>query len=118
MLFEVARTALDSGITVLSLSGNMTVGNQLQQFEGSVRELAKSKQNRIVIDVSRVTYLDSSAIGVLVACHGAARDAGGQLRLAGVSSRVSTIFKMTGVDKLLTIDPTKDDAVSALSAGA
>lgn len=118
MLFDVARTALDSGITVFSLSGNMTVGSQLQQFEASVRELAKSKQNRIAIDMSRISYLDSSAIGSLVACHGAARDAGGQLRLAGVAPRVATIFKMTGVDKLLTIDPTKDDAVSALSAGA
>lgn len=118
MLFELTRTVLDSGITVLALSGHMTVGGQLQKFEGTVKELIASNQNRIVVDLSRVSYLDSSAIGALVSCHSMARDSGGQLRLAGLADRVSTIFKMTGVDRLLTIDPTRDDAVAAFSAGA
>ena len=118
MPFEVERSALDSGVTVLALSGSMTMGNQLQQLEWSVQEMAKTKQNRIVLDMSKISYLDSSAIGVLVGCHGLVRDSGGQMRLAGVASRVSAVFKMTGVDKVLTVDPTRDDSVSALAASA
>jgi anti-sigma B factor antagonist len=118
MPFEVERSALDSGVTVLALSGSMTMGNQIQQFEWTLQELTKKNQNRIVLDMSKILYVDSSAIGVLVACHGSLKGSGGQLRLAGVTSRVSAVFKMTGVDKLLNVDPTRDDSVSALSASA
>jgi anti-sigma B factor antagonist len=118
MPFEVERSALDSGVMVFALSGSMTMGNQLQQLEWAIQELTKKNQNRIVVDMSKISYLDSSAIGVLIGCHGTVRDSGGQLRLAGVTSRVSAVFKMTGVDKVLSVDATRDDSVSALSASA
>jgi len=118
MPFEVERSVLDSGVMVLALSGSMTMGNQLQQLEWAVQELAKNKQNRIVLDMSGISYLDSAAIGVLVGCHGTVRNSGGQLRLAGVTSRVGAVFKMTGVDKVLTLDPTRDASVSAFAASA
>ena len=118
MPFTTNRSALDSGVVVLALSGTMTMGTQLQQFEWAVEELAKNKQNKVVLDMSLVTYLDSSAIGVLVASTVAVRDSGGQLRLAGVTDRVSMIFRMTGIDSVLKIDTTKDEAVSTLTLGA
>jgi anti-sigma B factor antagonist len=118
MSFEVERSALDSGVMVLALSGSMTMGTQLQELELSLQELANKNQNRIVLDLSKISYLDSSAIGVLVSCHGSVKGSGGQLRLAGVNSRVSAVFKMTGVDKVLSVDPTRNDSVSALSASA
>ena len=116
MAFQVERSALDSGVMVLTLSGTMTMGNQLEQLESAVRELATARQNRIVLDMSRISYLDSSAIGVLVSCHGTVRSSGGQLRLAGVTTRVGTIFKMTGVSQLFSLDPSRDASVSALAA--
>jgi anti-anti-sigma factor len=118
MPFEVERTALDSGVTVIALSGTMTMGSQLQQLEGTLQELTKKNQNRIVLDMSKISYIDSSAIGVLIACHSSVRGSGGQLRLAGITSRVGAVLKMSGVDKVLNVDPTRDDSVSALSASA
>jgi anti-anti-sigma factor len=114
MPFEVERNALDSGVMVLVLSGSMTVGNQLERLEWTLQELTKKNQNRIALDMSKISYLDSAAIGVLVACHGSVKGSGGQLRLAGVNSRVSAVFKITGVDKVLNVDPTSGDSVSAL----
>ena len=118
MPFEVVRSALDSGVIVLALSGSMTMGNQLQQFEWTLQELTKKNQNRIVLDMSTISYIDSTAIGVLLGCHSSVKTSGGQLRLAGVTSRVSAVLKMTGVDKVLSLDPTRDDSVSALSTSA
>jgi anti-sigma B factor antagonist len=118
MPFETDRKALDSGVVVLSLSGTMTMGNQLQQLEWTIGELTKSNQNKIVFDMSHVTYVDSSAIGILVACHGNVRGAGGQMRLAGVGDRVLSIFKMVGIDSVLALDPTADASVAALAAKA
>jgi anti-sigma B factor antagonist len=114
MPFETERTSLESGVQVLALSGTMTMGNQLQKFEWLVEELSKGPEKRIVVDMSKITYLDSSAIGVLVGSHGLVRNAGGQFRLAGLSDRVVAIFKMTGLEGVLQSSPTRDEAVSAV----
>ncbi len=104
MPFEVKQAALDTGITVLALTGTMTMGNQLQKLEWTVEELSKKQVNKILFDMSGISYLDSSAIGMLVASHGILKTAGGELRLSGVTERVAAIFKMTGVSSLLNVD--------------
>lgn len=114
MPFEVERSALDSGVTVLALSGTMTMGNQLQELEWAVEELARAPQSRIVFDMERITYLDSSALGVLIGCHSAVHKAGGQLRIAGMNDRVCAILRMTGVDTVLRLDASRDHSVTAL----
>lgn len=118
MPFETEQIALDSGVTVLNLSGTMTMGNQLQHFEWAVEELMKKSQKKIVVDMSKVSYVDSSAIGVLVGCNGMVKDAGGQLYLAGVIERVRAVLKMTSVDNVLTVSPSREEAISSLAAGA
>lgn len=116
MPFETVRSAQDSGVLVIALSGTMTMGTQLQQFEWEIAELAKKQQTKIVLDMAKLTYLDSSAIGVLVGCNMSVKAAGGQMRMAAVVDRVNTIFKMTGVDRVLSLDKTVDDSVAAFAA--
>ena len=115
MAFDVVSSALESGVQVLTLSGTMTMGSQLQRFEWMVENLLKEQHTRIVVDMSKIGYLDSSAIGVLVACQSLAKNSGGQLRLAAVGDRVGMIFKMAGVVGVLVVDTTTDEAVLALS---
>jgi anti-sigma B factor antagonist len=118
MPLEVNRTESNSGVIVLALSGRLTMGNQLQHFEWSVADLVKEMKNKIVLDMSGVDHLDSSGIGVLVNCNAVVRNSGGQLRLAAVTDRVQGLLKMTGVGDLLQSNPTRDDAVAAIAAGA
>ncbi len=115
MAFDVVSNALESGVQVLALSGTMTMGSQLQRFEWMVENLMKEQHNRIVVDMSKISYLDSSAIGVMVACQGLAKNSGGQLRFAAVTDRVGMIFKMAGVAAILVVDTTTDGAVAALT---
>ena len=95
------------------------MGNQLQGLEWAVDEAIRGGQKRIVLDLSQVGYVDSAAVGVLVGCSGVAKNAGGDLRIAGVTDRVKTILKLTRVDAVLHLDATTEAAVAALSsAGA
>lgn len=114
MQLEIQRSDLDSGVVLLTLSGPMTTTSQVQKLEWSVEELARSGQIRIVLDMSQISHLDSSAIGVLVGAHLLVKDAGGQLRLASVADRVRMVFKIAGVEAVLSVDRTTEDAVAAL----
>jgi anti-sigma B factor antagonist len=96
----------------------MTMGTQLQRFEWTVDEAVKNKQNRIVVDMAAITYLDSSAIGVLVGCQGVVKNSGGQFRLASITERVAKIFKLSGVESVLSVDPNKDAAIAKFAATA
>ena len=118
MPFDTGRSAADNGVVVLSLTGTMTMGTQLQRFEWVIDELIKGGQNRVVIDMAGITYLDSSAIGVLVGCQGTVRNSGGQFRIAAVTDRVAKIFKLAGVDTVLALDASRDLAIAHFAANA
>jgi anti-sigma B factor antagonist len=107
---------LNSGVVVLNLSGRMTMGSELQSFESMIGDLAQKQQNKIVVDMSQISYVDSSAIGALVASQGAVRTSGGHMRLAALAERVDKIFKLAGVDTVLEVHPTRDAAVAAFAA--
>ncbi|MFN7925939.1 MAG: STAS domain-containing protein [Bryobacteraceae bacterium] len=116
MPFTVARTALESGILVLKLSGRMTLGSQIQSFEWDVARDVEQNRSRIAVDMSEIAYVDSAAIGVLVGCHSTAKNAGGQLRIAAPTDRVRAVFKMTGLENVLNVDASVEESVAALSS--
>jgi anti-sigma B factor antagonist len=118
MPFDTSRTTLDSGVVLLTLTGTMTMGTQLQRLEWLVDEIIKEKKSRVVADLSGIAYLDSSAIGVLVACQSGLKNAGGQFRLAAVTERVAKILKLAGVERVLLIDANQEASIAALAAGA
>ena len=68
MPLEIEQTTLDSGVLVLAPAGQMTMGNLLQRFEWKVDELVKANEKKIVLDMAKIDYLDSSGLGVLVKC--------------------------------------------------
>lgn len=118
MNFKIESNALDSGVQVLTISGEMRLGKESQQLESVVHALLQRGQNRIVVEMSGVRYVDSSAVGILVACHSSVAKSGGQFYLTGVVPRVATIFRMTGVDRILKIHDTAQQACAAFAATA
>jgi anti-anti-sigma factor len=114
MQLEIDRSELEAGVLLLTLSGPMTTTSQVQRLEWLVEELAGNGQNRIVLDMAQISHVDSSAIGVLVGAHLLMKDSGGQLRLAAVADRVRMVFKIAGVESVLCVDKTTEDALAAL----
>lgn len=118
MPLKVARQTLESGIEVFHLAGSLTLGRESQNFEWSIDELVTNRQNRIVVNLADVAFVDSAGIGILVGCHGKIAGAGGQFRLANVNSRVQNVLRVTSVDSILLLDGSVDDSVRAIGAGA
>jgi anti-sigma B factor antagonist len=69
------------------------------------------------MDMSKISYLDSSGIGVLVKCSALVKNSGGQLRLAAVEERVMATLRMLGLEGVLAISTSRDEAVSAIALG-
>jgi len=65
-----------------------------------------------VVDLLGVTFLDSTALGVLVGALKRCREAGGDLRLVIAEPRILKVFEITGLTEVFTITPTIDEARS------
>jgi anti-sigma B factor antagonist len=104
---------LDSGIAVLTVSGRLVLGKDVERLETTTNELLKQDQKKFVFDISALDYADSSGIGTLVACLTHIKKAGGDLRMAGANARMLRLFQMTGVESLMSLYPT----VTAATAG-
>jgi anti-anti-sigma factor len=66
-----------------------------------------------VVDLSGVTFMDSSGINVFVAAHQAASDAQGWLRLAGAQKSVLRTLQLVGLDQVIGCHPTLEQALTA-----
>ncbi len=117
MPLKVDHSSLESGIEVLKLAGSLTLGREAQHFEWTVEELIKKGQNKIVVDLTEISFVDSAGIGILVGCHGKVSSVDGQFRLAGVIDRVRNVLRVTRVDSILKMDATGADSLKAI-AGA
>ena len=85
----------------------------LAEFAGTVTSLIGGGQQKIVLDMSTVTYVDSATIGCLMDLYRQISGAGGEVKLSGVQKRVETMLTMTGTQNFIDVHP---DAESALAS--
>ena len=102
-------------VILVELKGRLAYGNELQGLKTQLASAAGERDLILILDLSKVEYADSSGLGALLYVDGVAREAGSQLRLAGVTRRLLELLEMTHTDKELTLDR---DVASSLSHSA
>src|SRR5690348_1011120 len=98
------------GVVVLELSGefDLAVASVLR---GAFRE-ALAESETVVVDLSRTTFMDSTALGGLVTAQRKAVDRGGEVRLVGLNAGLRRVFRLMALDTVFTSYATVDAAVS------
>src|SRR5437773_8133740 len=101
------------GVTVLDLSGRITLGEGSVILRDTIRDLIGRGQKRILLNLGDVSYIDSSGIGELVSAFTTVRNQGGELKLLNLTKKVHDLLQIT---KLYTVFDVKDDEASAVKA--
>jgi anti-sigma B factor antagonist len=111
---DLSITRADHGDrTVVHLGGEIDVYTAPLVRE-KLDEQIQAGRTDLVVDLTEVSFLDSTGLGVLVGRLKLARTRGGSMRLVGTDDRVLKVFAITGLDKVFEIHP---DVASALAAG-
>jgi anti-sigma B factor antagonist len=100
-----------NGIIIAELAGELDIATAPALRE-QLLSLLRPGSSRLIIDLSKVTYCDSSGLAVLVGTGRRARLLGGSLHLAAASSQTRQILQLTGLGRYLPVFPT----VSAAAA--
>jgi anti-sigma B factor antagonist len=109
-------TRIVGEVTVLDISGRITVGEGNVILREIVRDLAQKGQKAIVLNLGDVTYIDSSGLGELVKAHTTLRNQAGQLKLANLNKRVDDLLRLTHLFSVFDIQ--KDEASAIKSFGS
>ena len=108
-----ATTRQVDSITVIDLSGRITLGEGCTQLRQLIRDLLGKGTKNILVNLADVTYIDSSGIGELVSAFTAVSNQGGQLKLLNLTKKVHDLLQIT---KLYTVFDVHDDEAKAISS--
>ena len=112
MSMKVATRQVD-GVTILDLSGRITLGEGSVTLRDAVHDLIAKGSKHILLNLENINYIDSSGIGELVSAFTSVRNAGGELKLLNLTKKVHDLLQIT---KLYTVFDIWDNETSAITA--
>ena len=102
------KTVQKDGVMIFQVNGeiNLSTSPELRRlFEGQ-------PSKRVVVDLEKVSYIDISGLATLVEMLKRVLSQGGAFVLAGMSEKVKSLFEITKLDRLFSIFPSQQEAVS------
>jgi anti-sigma B factor antagonist len=112
MALTIASREVD-GVTVLDLSGRITLGEGSVQLRDAIRGLISKGQKNILLNLGEVNYIDSSGLGELVSAFTTAKNQQADVKLLNLTKKVHDLLQLT---KLYTVFDIKDDEASAIAS--
>lgn len=100
-------------VVVLKVGGNLMGGPETIAIHEKVKELIKENKKQVVIDLSKVSWMNSSGLGTMMGCMMSLRNAKGELKLFGVADKVKNLFIITKLITLFDTYDSEDEAVKA-----
>lgn len=98
MQLRMSTRTLD-GVMVVDCSGRIVFGEESATLRDTIKKVL-TQSPRVVLNLAEVSYIDSGGLGTLVSLYTTARNAGGALKLARLTQRVSDLLQLT---KLVSI---------------
>jgi anti-sigma B factor antagonist len=111
--FAITEHPIDGERHVLAVRGEIDLftAPELKQV---LAESIEAGRIRIIVDLTDTTFLDSTALGVLIGAVKRLRSRDGALAIVNIDDNIAKTFEITGLDQIFTIVPTRDEAVDAV----
>ncbi len=105
------RTVSNGKIGIIELKGSLVGDKDTDDFRETVADLIEQGNKSLIIDLSKVNYMNSSGIGSLIAVHSSYAKNAGVVKLAGLSSSVQNLFIVTKLIDVFDVHENVDQAI-------
>ena len=111
--FSLTEQNIDAERHVVAVSGEIDLFTA-PELKSAVVSAIDAGRTRIVVDLTETTFLDSTALGVLIGALKRLRTQDGVMTLVNRDPNIAKTFEITGLDQIFTIADTREAAVAAL----
>jgi len=105
------REHMANDVHILAPEGKITLGDGDQELGEAVRGVLEEGCRKVIINFSKVSYLDSSGVGELVGCYTSIKNKGGELRVCGMNSRIYNLITMTSLHSVFDVKDTEEESL-------
>ena len=106
------------GVVILDLDGKIALGETNRSLHESLRTLADSDEKNVIINLAKVTAIDSSGLGELVAGFATLERSGGSMKLLNLPERINELMTITKLFTVFDVFENETDAVASFGKAA
>jgi anti-anti-sigma factor len=118
MVVQYSMHQVEPDILVMELTGQLTLGNRLMEVEHVIKQHIEKGSKKLVLDVTKLTFLDSAGIGMVMVCSGAIQQAGGRMLIVGAEGKVGRVLELTHIHEVIGMHSDLASACAAFDAPA
>jgi anti-sigma B factor antagonist len=108
---SVKTSTLDGGIGLIEVKGSLVGGDETDKLRQAIAGFVDREYGKLLIDLSDVTYLNSTAIGVLISGHTSYTRRNWHLKLCGINKKIDSIFVITKLSLVFDVHETRKAAL-------
>jgi anti-sigma B factor antagonist len=115
--FSIATEIIDDEVAAVAVTGYVDF-DAAPALKDSLVHCIEAGSRRLVVDLGQAGFIDSTAIGVLVGALKRLEESGGALVVVCTNEHVASIFELVGLDEVISLHPSRDDAIAAFARAA
>jgi anti-anti-sigma factor len=112
----IRTETLPSGVGLIEVRGSLLSDEEVAGLRRAIAEFVDRRWRRLLIDFAEAKYMNSSAIGVLVAAHTTYARRQWHLKLCSMNKHVHVIFAITNLMKIFSVYDTREEAIGSFPA--
>ena len=117
MSFSITTETIDDQVAAVAVTGYVDF-DAAPALKHSLVDCIEAGRSQLVVDLAEAGFIDSTAIGVLVGALKRLQESGGSLVVVCANENVQSIFELVGLDEVITLHRSRDDAISAFARAA
>ena len=108
------KTRKEGEVVIISLEGEVDI-SATELIREKFKKLLEEKKEAILVDMTKVSYIDSSGLGLLVEARQEMEKYSGEIKLFGLSSDVQKVFELTRLNNFFSIFSTEKEALGSFA---
>ncbi len=109
----VKTSTLDGGIGLIEVKGSLTGGDETDELRRTVAGFVDRDYHKLIIDLGGVTYVNSTALGVLVSAHTTYVRKGWEIKICGANKSIDSIFVITKLSLIFDVHDTRSETIKS-----
>jgi len=113
----VKTKTMPDGVGLIEVTGSLLAGPEIGELRNAVKECIERQATRLLIDFADATYMNSSAMGVLVSALTSYTKRRWELKICCLNNSINAIFVITKLNRVFAISKTREEAIEMFSRG-